>query len=145
MVIDDKAIRIEELDNKIIGFTCSAFDLIHPGHILMLKDCKNVCDYLIVGLQSDPTIDRKTKNKPIQTLEERKIMIESIKYVDEVKIYNTEDDLINLIKEIKPDIRIIGSDWKNKNITGENLDIPIHFHIRNHNWSSTNLRKRIKK
>ena len=143
MVIDDKAIRIEELSNKIIGFTCSAFDLIHPGHILMLKDCKNVCDYLIVGLQSDPTIDRKTKNKPIQTLEERKIMIESIKYVDEVKIYNTEGDLINLIKEIKPDIRIIGSDWKGKKITGENLDIPIYFHIRNHNYSTSNLRKKI--
>ena len=111
-----------------VGFTCSAFDLLHPGHILMLKDCKNVCDYLIVGLQSDPTINRKSKNKPIQSLEERKIMIESVKYVDEVKVYNTEDDLVNLLKEIKPNIRIIGSDWKGKNITGGELNIPIHWH-----------------
>ena len=143
LVIDDKAKRIEEIGPYKVGFTCSAFDVIHPGHILMLKDCKNVCDHLIVGLQSDPTIDRKTKNKPIQTLEERKIMIESIKYVDEVIIYNTEEELVDLIKTTKPDIRIIGSDWKGKKIIGENLDVPIHFHTRNHNWSSTNLKKRI--
>lgn len=144
LVIDDKAKRIEELGPHKTGFTCSAFDLIHPGHILMLKDCKRVCDYLIVGLQSDPTLDRPhSKNKPIQTLAERKIMIESIKYVDEVIIYNTEDDLIKLIETIKPDIRIIGSDWKGKSITGDNLNIPIHWHDRNHNHSTTNLRKRI--
>ncbi len=129
-----------------VGFTCSTFDLLHPGHILMLKDCKNHCDYLIVGLQIDPTIDRKNKNKPIQTLEERHIMINSIKYVDEVKIYSTEEDLIKLIKDINPNIRIIGSDWKNKKneITGFNL-VPIYFHNRDHNYSTTNLRKRIKK
>jgi len=125
-----------------IGFTCSAFDLLHPGHILMLKDCKNVCDYLIVGLQSDPTIDRENKNKPIQTLEERKIMIESIKYVDEVVIYHTEQELIQLMESVNPDIRIIGSDWRGKEVTGANL-IPIHWHERNHNFSTTNLRKRI--
>lgn len=130
---------------KKIGFTCSTFDLIHPGHILMLKDCKTVCDYLIIGLQTDPTLDRKNKNKPIQTLEERKIMIDSIKYVDEIRIYKTEKDLINLIEQISPDIRIIGSDWENKKnkITGFNL-VPIYFHNRNHNYSTTNLRNRIK-
>lgn len=126
-----------------VGFTCSTFDIIHPGHILMLKDCKNACDYLIVGLQTDPTIDRKNKNKPIQTLEERKIMIESIKYVDEVRIYETEKDLINLIKEISPDIRIIGSDWESNKITGRELNIPLHIHKRDHDYSTTNLRKRV--
>jgi len=129
-----------------IGFTCSTFDILHPGHILMLKDCKNHCDYLIVGLQIDPTIDRPTsKNKPIQTLEERFLMINSIKYVDEVRVYSTEEDLIKLIKNITPDIRIIGSDWENlkDKITGFDLS-PIYFHNRNHNYSTTNLRKRIK-
>lgn len=125
-----------------IGFTCSTFDLLHPGHILMLKDCKNHCDYLIVGLQTDPTIDRKDKNKPIQTLEERFLMISSIKYVDEVRIYSTEEDLIKLINNIKPDIRIIGSDWEGKKITGFDLS-PIYFHNRNHSYSTTNLRKKI--
>jgi glycerol-3-phosphate cytidylyltransferase len=143
LVIDDKAKRIEEIGPYKIGFTCSAFDLIHPGHILMLKDCKNVCDYLIVGLQSDPTLDRESKNKPIQTLKERKIMIESIKYVDKVIVYNTEEELVELIKEVNPDIRIIGSDWKEKKITGSELNIPIHWHNRNHNYSTSNLRKKI--
>jgi len=132
--------------NNIIGFTCSTFDLLHPGHILMLKDCKNHCDYLIVGLQIDPTIDRpNSKNKPIQTLEERFLMINSIKYVDEVRIYSTEKDLIKLIKNINPNIRIIGSDWKSSQdkITGFDL-VPIYFHSRNHEYSTTNLRKRIK-
>ena len=143
LVIDDKAKRIEEIGPHKVGFTCSAFDLLHPGHILMLQDCKKVCDYLIVGLQTDPTIDRNTKNKPIQTLEERKIMIESIKYVDEVKIYSTEDQLVELIKNINPDIRIIGSDWEGKKITGGDLNIPLYIHERDHDWSSTNFKNRI--
>jgi cytidyltransferase-like protein len=146
LVIDDKAKRIEEIGPHKTGFTCSTFDLLHPGHAIMLKDCKKVCDYLIVGLQTDPTIDRPTsKNKPIQTLEERKIMIESIKYVDEVRVYSTEDDLINLIKNINPDIRIIGSDWEGKQITGGELDIPLYIHNRDHDYSTTNLRKKIVK
>tara|TARA_B100000287_G_scaffold433811_1_gene496492 strand:- start:4321 stop:4731 length:411 start_codon:yes stop_codon:yes gene_type:complete len=128
-----------------IGFTCSSFDILHPGHIIMLKDCKNVCDHLIVGLQTDPTIDRSTKNKPIQTFEERKIMIESIRYVDEVTVYSTEDELYQLIQRINPDVRILGTDWKGKEYTGIDLDIPIYWHIRNHDWSTTNLRKRVAK
>ena len=131
------------MENKKIGFTCSTFDLLHPGHIIMLRDCKNVCNYLVVGLQIDPTIDRKYKNKPIQTLEERKIMIESIRYVDEVRIYKTEEDLVNLIKKINPDVRIIGSDWEGKQITGGDLNIPLYIHPRKHNYSSTNLRNKI--
>tara|TARA_Y100000590_G_scaffold435374_1_gene554709 strand:+ start:659 stop:1066 length:408 start_codon:yes stop_codon:yes gene_type:complete len=129
---------------RIIGFTCSCFDLLHAGHMLMLKDAKTKCDYLIVGLQIDPTIDRpKTKNKPIQSLTERKIMLEGIKYVNEVIIYNTENELYELLKKIKPDIRILGSDYLNKNFTGNDLDIKIYYHDRNHNYSTSNLRKKI--
>ena len=138
------------------GITFSSFDLIHPGHIIMLQDCKKVCDYLIVGVQSDPTIDRKTsqdnyskisgkqKNKPIQTLEERLIMINAIKFVDEVFTYETESDLYNWLKNNKWDIRILGSDWEGKNFTGHDINGELYFHKRDHNWSTTSLRKRIK-
>ena len=142
---------------KKIGITFSTFDLLHPGHILMLKDCKNVCNYLIVGVQSDPTIDRKDandkyskisgkpKNPPIQTLEERLIMIKSIKYVDEVFIYDTEKDLHNWLLKNKWDVRILGSDWKGKQFTGYDIDGDVHFHIRDHDWSSSAFRERLKK
>ena len=122
------------------GFTCSCFDLLHAGHILMLKDSKEQCDYLIVGLQTDPTIDRPEKNKPIQSFEERKIQLEAVKYVDEIFIYETEKDLLKKILDINPDIRILGSDYIDKPFTGDDLDIPIYFHDRKHNYSSTNLR-----
>ena len=129
---------------QIIGFTCSCFDLMHAGHVLMLKDAKRQCDYLIVGLQIDPTIDRpKIKNKPIQSLTEREIMLEGTKYVDKVIIYNTEKELYDLLKKIKPDVRILGSDYINKDFTGNDLNIKIYYHERNHNFSSTNTRKRI--
>ena len=127
-----------------IGFTCSCFDLLHAGHILMLKDAKKQCDYLIIGLQEDPTIDRpSTKNIPIQTLQERKIMLEGIKYVDEIITYKTESDLYSLLKKIKPDIRILGTDYINKSFTGDDLNIKIYYHNRNHEFSSTNTRKKI--
>ena len=130
--------------NKIVGFTCSCFDLLHAGHILMLEDSKKQCDYLIVGLQSDPTIDRSdTKNKPVQSLKERQIQLEAIKYIDEIVIYNTENELYDLLKEINPDIRILGSDYKNKSFTGDDLSIKIYYHNRNHKFSTTNLRERI--
>ena len=130
--------------NKKIGFTCSCFDLLHAGHILMLKDAKSQCDYLIVGLQTDPTIDRpNTKNKPVQSLEERKIQLEAIKYIDKIIIYNTEKDLYTLLENISPDVRILGSDYKNKKFTGENLNIKTYYHERNHNFSTSNLRKKI--
>ena len=122
------------------GFTCSCFDLLHAGHILMLKDSKEQCDYLIVGLQTDPTIDRPEKNKPIQSFEERKIQLEAVKYVDEIFIYETEEDLYKKLLEISPDVRILGSDYIDKPFTGDDLDIPIYFHDRKHNYSSTNLR-----
>ena len=142
---------------KKIGVTFSTFDLLHPGHILMLEDCKNVCDHLIVGVQSDPTIDRKkdsdeyskisgkSKNSPIQTLEERLIMIKSIKFVDEFFVYHTEEDLYNWLTNNKWDIRILGSDWEGKKFTGHDIDGDIHFHIRDHGWSSSAFRERLKK
>ena len=127
-----------------IGFTCSCFDLLHAGHILMLKDAKKQCEYLIVGLQTDPTLDRPdTKNKPIQSLEERRIQLEAVKYIDQIVIYNTEEELYNLLVKINPDIRILGSDYKGKKFTGDDLDIKIYYHKREHNFSSSNLKKRI--
>ena len=126
-----------------IGFTCSCFDLLHAGHILMLEDAKKQCDYLIVGLQTDPSIDRKEKNKPIQSFEERKIQLEAVKYVDEIFVYETEQDLYKKLLDINPDVRILGSDYIDKPFTGDDLNIPIYFHERKHNYSSTNLRGKI--
>jgi glycerol-3-phosphate cytidylyltransferase len=125
------------------GWTCGAFDVLHPGHIELFKDAKSKCDYLMVGLQVDPSVDRPYKHKPIQSVVERFIMLESIKYVDEIIIYRTEKELIEILSIQKPDIRINGSDWTNKKFTGHNLDIPHHFHQRNHSWSTTNIRERI--
>ena len=142
---------------KKIGVTFSTFDLIHPGHIIMLEDCKNVCNHLIVGVQSDPTIDRKKindsysqisgkpKNSPVQTLEERLIMIKSIKFVDEVFVYNTEKDLYDWLLNNNWDIRILGSDWKGKKFTGHDIEGKLYFHKRDHDWSTTGFRERIKK
>ena len=127
-----------------IGFTCSCFDLLHAGHIIMLQYAKRRCDKLIVGLQTDPTIDRPdTKNKPIQSLEERKIQLEAVEYVDEVFTYDTEEELYKKLLDIKPDVRILGSDYIGKSFTGDDLDIKIYYHDRNHNYSTTNLRKKI--
>lgn len=109
----------------------------------MLKDCKTQCDILIIGLQTDPTLDRKDKNKPVQEFEEREIMISSIKYVDEVIKYNTEEELLLLLKELNPDVRIIGTDWKGKKYTGHELPITMYWHNRSHSWSTSNLRKRV--
>lgn len=135
---------MEQRNKKIIrGFTCGAFDLLHAGHILMLKECREQCDYLIIGLQTDPSIDRPKKNKPIETLEERLIRLRGCKYVDGIVIYDTEKDLLDLLKEIKIDIRFIGADWKGKKYTGYKLPIKVVFNSRNHNYSSSNLRKRL--
>ena len=129
-----------------IGFTCSCFDLLHAGHILMLKDAKKQCDKLIVGLQTDPTLDRAEKNKPIQTYEERFIQLEAVKYVDDIIKYETEEELYQLLKLMRPNIRILGSDYQDgRYFTGMELNIPIYYHKRNHNYSSTNLRKKISK
>ena len=131
-------------NNKIVGFTCGAMDLLHAGHLLMLKECRAKCDFLVVGLHTDPTIDRPWKNKPIETVEERMIRLQGCKYVDKILTYDTEADLVNLLKELRPDVRFLGEDWKGKRFTGDELDIKILFNSRDHDFSSTNLRMRIK-
>jgi glycerol-3-phosphate cytidylyltransferase len=126
-----------------IGFTCGAFDLCHAGHILMFEECKQHCDYLIVGLQTDPSIDRPDKNKPIQTYEERGIQVAAIKYIDEIVSYSTEADLYSYLQTHPPDVRFLGADWEGKEFTGHDLPIPVIFNSRNHTFSSSELRKRI--
>ncbi len=130
-------------NKKIIGFTCGAFDITHAGHYLMFKECREQCDFLIVGLQVNPNVDRKDKHKPVQTLKERKIQLEACKYIDKIITYKTEKDLVELIKDLKPDIRFIGADWKGKDFTGKNLPIKVVFNSRNHNYSSSALRERV--
>lgn len=126
------------------GFTCGSFDLLHPGHILMLRECKKFCDYLIVGLQSDPTVDRPlSKNKPIQSLEERYIMLSSVREVDEIRHYDTEADLVGLLMDVKPDVRILGVDWSGKDYTGNDLPIRVVFNSRDHGYSTSDLRHRV--
>lgn len=128
----------------IKGFTCGSFDLLHAGHCLMLQEAKTKCDYLIVGLQSDPTIDRPDKNKPVQSVEEREIQLESCRYVDKVIVYDTEKELVGLLKGLAPDVRILGKDWKGKKFTGWELPTVNYFNSRGHGYSSTELRNRIK-
>jgi glycerol-3-phosphate cytidylyltransferase len=130
---------------KIIGFTCGAFDLTHAGHYLMFEEVRKQCDYLVVGLQIDPSIDRKEKNKPIQSLEERFIQLKACRYIDKIEIYNTEKGLLTLLKKIKPDVRFMGEDWRNRpNYSRDMLpDMKVIYNSRNHNYSTTNLRKRI--
>ena len=126
-----------------IGFTCSAFDLFHSGHVLMLAEAKSQCDYLIVGLQTDPTIDRPEKNKPVQSVFERFVQVEGCKHVDMVIPYATEADLLNILKSIHIDVRILGEEYQNRTFTGEDLDIEIYFNTRSHAFSTTELRERI--
>jgi glycerol-3-phosphate cytidylyltransferase len=126
-----------------ISFTASCFDLLHPGHVLMLKDAKRQADILVVALHTDPTINRSTKNKPVQSFEERSIMINSIKYVDFVIEYATESDLFNILVNLNPNVRVLGSDWEGKEYTGHELPIPVYFHKRDHDWSTSGLRKRV--
>lgn len=132
----------ERMRTKKVGITFSCFDLLHPGHIRMLEDASNQCDILVIGLQTDPTIDRPQKNKPVQTFEEREIMIKAIKFVDEVIVYATESDVINILEYLMPDVRILGSDYVGKSFTGDEVPIKIHYHDRNHDWSSSDFRRR---
>jgi glycerol-3-phosphate cytidylyltransferase len=127
----------------ITGFTCSCFDLLHAGHILMLEEAKLHCDRLVVGLQTDPTLDRPEKNAPLQSVTERYIQLAAVKYVDEIIPYSTEQDLSNLLKALPIDIRIIGEDYRDKAFTGKELNIPLYYNKREHDWSSCALRKKI--
>ena len=129
---------------KKIGVTFSCWDLLHAGHHLFLADSRNNCDILCVGLQTDPTIDRPEKNKPIQTLEEREIQLKNCRAVDFYFIYDTEQSLLNTLSALMPDIRFLGDDYVGKKFTGSDLPIKIFYHPRsNHSFSSTALRKRI--
>ena len=129
-----------------VGIVASCFDLFHAGHILMLMEAKENCDRLVVALQSDPTIDRPEKNKPVQGLYERYQQVESCRYVDHVIPYDTEEDLYNLLAGYEWDVRFLGSDYYDRtDFTGVDLDIPIHYCSRRHDYSSSGLRERIKK
>lgn len=140
---DLKDLRLK-FENKIIGVTFSCWDLLHAGHSLFLEDSKSKCDILCVGLQTDPSIDRKDKNKPIQTLEEREIQIKSNRYVDYYFIYDTEENLLAKLIELSPDVRFLGDDYIGKKFTGDHLNIKIIYHQRSsHTFSTTNLRKKI--
>ena len=132
-------------DGKKVGVTVGAFDICHAGHILMFKEAREVCDYLIVGLHSDPTLDRPEKNKPIMSLEERRIILEAIRYIDEIFEYDTEKQLYEILKENKYAfaLRIIGADWKGKPYTGHDLPLEMYFNTRDHGYSTTKLRRRI--
>jgi glycerol-3-phosphate cytidylyltransferase len=130
-----------------IGFTCSTFDLLHAGHVTMLEEASHHCDYLIVGLQNDPTEDRPEKNKPVQSIVERQIQLAAIKYVDEIVIYNTEKDLTDLLLTLPIDVRILGDEYKTKDFTGKDIakqrGSKIIYNGRDHSFSSTSLRKRV--
>ena len=140
---DLEKFRLEN-SNKKIGCTFSCWDLLHAGHNIFLEDCKNNCEILCVGLQTDPTIDRPEKNKPIQSLDERQIQVKSCRYVDYYFIYCTEESLYNSVVNLKPDIRFLGNDYVGKKYTGDDLNVKIHYHPRSdHNYSTTNLRKNI--
>ena len=146
LFIDDKGIEVSRWRSKIhskIGFIAGSFDLIHPGYIKMFEDAKTVCDHLIVGLQTDPTIDRPEKNSLVHSLEERKSILYAIKHVDEILVYDTEESLYNLLKDTKIDIRILGTDYLDRDFTGKDLNIPIYYHDRHHSWSATKLREKV--
>ena len=127
-----------------IGFTCSTFDLFHAGHVMMLKEAKTQCDYLIVGLMIDPTVDRPgTKNKPVQTVLERFIQVKACSYVDEIIPYGTEKELLDILTSYPIDVRIIGEEYRDKQFTGFNLPISVYFNSRQHSFSTTELRQRV--
>ncbi len=126
---------------EVKGFTAGVLDLLHPGHLIMLKECKAQCDFLIVGLQETA---REGKEQPIETFEERMIRLQACKYVDKILTYNTEEDLYNLLKELRPDVRFVGIDHKDKPFTGEDLPIKVIYNSRDHEWSSSALRTRIR-
>jgi len=138
--------RLDYKDCGTIGFTASTFDLLHAGHVVMLEEAKRHCDYLIVGLQVDPTLDRD-KNAPIQSIVERQIQLSAIKYVDEIVVYTTEADLEDLLLTLPINIKVMGEEYKNKDFTGKQIckdrGIKVIYNGRDHSFSSTSLRKRV--
>jgi glycerol-3-phosphate cytidylyltransferase len=126
-----------------VGLVAGAFELIHPGYVRLLKDAKSICKHLVVALHEDPALERpNSKFHPVLSVEERTEILLSIRYVDEVRTYKTEDGLVALILDVHPDVRILGSDYTKKDVTGR-MGIPIYYHVRHHNWSTTKLRRLI--
>jgi len=132
---------------RIIGITCSTFDLLHAGHIIMLEECKKYCDYLICALQVDPSLDRPEKNKPIQSLVERYLQLEAVSHVDKIIPYNNEEELLTIFASLDLDVRILGEEYKDKKFTGKDIcqkrGIRLVYNKRDHDFSTTNLRERI--
>lgn len=132
-----------------VGITFSAFDLFHSGHVAMLKEARSNCDYLMVGLQTDPTLDRPEKNKPIQSVFERYVQLEGCKYIDEIIPYATEKDLEDILLTYKIDVRFIGEEYRDVEFTGKKIcvdkGINIHYNKRQHSFSTSGLRKRIER
>lgn len=132
---------------KTVGFTASTFDLLHAGHVTMLREAKEQCDYLICGLQVDPSIDRAEKNSPVQSLVERYTQLSVVKYVDEIIPYQTEKDLEDILQMVNIDVRIIGDEYKDKTFTGRaacaSRGIEIYFNKRDHRFSTSDLRTRV--
>jgi glycerol-3-phosphate cytidylyltransferase len=133
--------------NKKIGITCSTFDLFHAGHVIMLEEAKRQCDYLIAAIQVDPTIDRKSKNKPVQSIIERQIQVSSCKHVDEIIVYSTEKELEDIFMALPIDVRILGEEYKDTDYTGKEIcmkrGIELYFNKRDHFFSSSDLRQRV--
>lgn len=125
------------------GFTCSTFDLFHAGHVMMLREAKDHCDYLIVGLQTDPTIDRPEKNKPVQSVFERFVQLQACVFVDEVIPYASEKELRDILLSFPIDVRILGDEYLNKKFTGDDIEMEFHFNNRKHSFSTTELRQRV--
>lgn len=130
-----------------IGIVASSFDLLHAGHIMMLREAKSKCDHLIAAIQTDPTIDRPQKNKPVQTIVERYIQLSAVKYVDEIIVYTTEQDLEDILEMYPIDIRVLGEEYRDKDFTGREIckrrGIQLYFNKRDHRFSSSDLRKRV--
>jgi glycerol-3-phosphate cytidylyltransferase len=135
------------MDKKIIGITCSTFDLLHAGHIIMLEECKRYCDYLICAIQVDPTVDRQEKNKPIQSLVERYIQLDAVSYVDKIIPYSTEEELQTIFASLDLDVRIIGEEYKDTQFTAKDIcqkrGIKLEYNKRDHDFSTSSLRQRI--
>ena len=143
-------VKLLKAEGKRIGITFSTFDMLHAGHIAMLSEAKNHCDYLIAGLQTDPTIDRPTqKNPPVQSIVERQIQLAACRYVDEVVVYQTEEDLIDLLLILPVDVRILGVEYQGLDFTGRqecvSRGIELIYNGRDHSFSSSSLRRRVAK
>ena len=130
-----------------VGIVASSFDLLHAGHIMMLREAKSKCDHLIAAIPTDPTVDRPEKNTPVQTIVERYIQLSAVKYVDEIIVYTTEQDLEDILEMYPIDIRVLGEEYRDKDFTGREIckrrGIQLYFNKRDHRFSSSDLRKRV--